>query len=254
MNVLLIEDEQPAAERLRRLVLGLLPDAQVAGVVPSVRLGKAWLGSHPLPDLILSDIRLTDGLSFELLRELPRPVPIIFCTAYDEYALQAFRHNGYDYLLKPIEEEALRAALERVRQRQAASAEVAPGLDRLTELLHAFQPERSYRSRFLVQMRDELRTVNATDVAYFYLENKITHLMCRDTTKLIVDEPLDALEAALDPRRFFRLTRQHLVSTAAIGKMQRHFDGRLTVQLRPGNQEVLVSRLTVPAFKQWLNS
>lgn len=252
MTVLLIEDEKPAAERLRRLLLKLLPEAQVVGMVPSVRLGRQWLGENPLPALILSDIQLTDGLSFELLQELPRPVPIIFCTAYDEYALQAFRHNGYDYLLKPIEEEALAAALGRVRQRREAAP--PPGLDQLSALLAAFQPAPAYRSRFLVPVRDELRLVEAADVAYFYLEHKLTHLVGRDGTRLILDEPLDALEAALDPRRFFRLSRQALVSTSAIGKMHRHFDGRLTVQLLPGPREVLVSRLTVPGFKQWLNS
>ena len=251
MDVLIIEDETLSAERLQRLLLRRQPEARVVGRIPSVRKGREWLAAGPcMPELVLSDIQLTDGLSFELLRELPRPVPIIFCTAYDEYALQAFKFNGFDYLLKPIEEQALGESLARFRQQRAAQ-QAAPA--NLTALLETWQAERRYRSRFLVYVRDELRMVDAADVAYFHLEHKITHLVCRDASKLILDEPLDALEASLDPRRFFRLTRQCIASPAAIGKMHRHFDGRLSVQLTPGKQEVLVSRLTAPGFKQWLN-
>lgn len=251
MNVVIIEDETLSAERLQRLLLHQQPDARVVGRVASVRKGREWLAAAPaLPDLILADIQLTDGLSFEVLRELPRPVPIIFCTAYDEYALQAFKFNGFDYLLKPVDADALGESLARFRQQQATRS-AAPA--NLAALLESWQAERRYRSRFLVYVRDELRRVEAADVAYFYLEHKITHLVCRDATKLVVEEPLDALADALDPRQFFRLTRQHLVSTAAIGKIYRHFDGKLKVQLLPGPEEVLVSRLTAPGFKQWLN-
>ncbi len=254
MNVLIIEDETLSAERLQRLLLRQ-PDTQVVGRLPSVRKGREWLATAPpLPDLILADMQLTDGLSFELLRELPRPVPIIFCTAYDEYALQAFKYNGFDYLLKPLDEEALAESLARFRQRLLAPAPPAsaPAPD-LTALLTAWQAERSYRSRFLVSVRDELHLVEVADVAYFHLENKLTHLVCHNGARLVLDEPLEALEHTLDPRQFFRLTRQHLVRPAAIGTMHRHFDGKLKVQLVPGREEVLVSRLTVPALKQWLS-
>lgn len=260
MNVLIIEDETLSAERLQRLLLRQ-PGTQVVGRLPSVRKGREWLATQPpLPDLILADIQLTDGLSFELLRELPRPVPIIFCTAYDEYALQAFKYNGFDYLLKPLEEEALAESLARFRQHNEdhsgaaapQNAPAAPAPD-LAALLAAWQAERSYRSRFLVSVRDELRLVDIAEVSYFHLENKLTHLVCHNGTRLVLDEPLEALESSLDPRQFFRLTRQHLVRPAAIGTMHRHFDGKLKVQLVPGREEVLVSRLTVPALKQWLS-
>ena len=251
MDVLIIEDEVLSAERLERLLLRQQPGARVVGRVASVRKGREWLAAGPaLPDLILADIQLTDGLSFEMLRELPGAVPIIFCTAYDEYALQAFKFNGFDYLLKPIEEEALGESLARFRQRRAANG-AAPA--NLTALLESWQAERRYRSRFLVYVRDELRMVEAGAVAYFCLENKLTHLVGRDGGRLIIEESLDALEASVDPRRFFRLTRQHLVSAEAVGKVFRHFDGKLKVQLLPGREEVLVSRLTAPGFKQWLN-
>ena len=252
MNILLIEDEQPAAERLRRLVLRLLPAAVVVGLIPSVRKGHEWLSQHPLPDLLLADIQLTDGLSFELLRALPRPVPIVFCTAYDEYALQAFRHNGYDYLLKPIEEEALAGALARVQQRQAAPA--SPDLSQLTQLLAAFQPAPDYRRRFLVHHRDELLVVPAEEIAYFYSEHKTTFLVRPDGTRCALDETLEQVEASLDPRRFFRLNRQYLASLPAIRKLQKHFDGKLWVQLAPPpGADVFVSRLTAPGLKEWLN-
>lgn len=177
-------------------------------------------------------------------------MPIVFCTAYDEYALQAFKYNGFDYLLKPVEEEALGESLARFAQRQAAH-QTAPA--NLAAMLDAWQAERSYRRRFLVSVRDELRLVEVADVAYFHLENKLTHLVGHNGTRLVLDEPLEALEASLDPRQFFRLTRQHLVRPATIGTMHRHFDGKLKVQLVPGREEVLVSRLTVPALKQWLS-
>ena len=206
MDVLIIEDEALSAERLERLLLRQEPGARVVGRVASVRKGREWLAAgHALPELILADIQLTDGLSFELLRELARPVPIVFCTAYDEYALQAFKFNGFDYLLKPIEEEALGETPARFRQRRAADQLPAPAA--LAALLDHWQAGQRYRSRLLVYVRDEPRMVDAADVAYFYLENKLTHLVCRDGSKLIIEEPLDALEASLDPRRFFRLTR-----------------------------------------------
>jgi len=254
MTILIVEDEQPAAERLRRLVLRLLPTAGVVGLVPSVRKGHEWLAQHPLPDLLLADIQLTDGLSFELLRALPRPVPIVFCTAYDEYALQAFRHNGYDYLLKPIEEEALAGALARVQQRQAAPLPAAPpDLGQFARLLAAFQPAPDYRSRFLMHHRDELLVVPATEVAYVYSEHRTTFLMRLDGTRFALDETLEQVEASLDPRQFFRLSRQYLARLTAIQKVQKHFDGKLWVQLAPAPADVLVSRLTAPALKQWLN-
>lgn len=253
MNILIIEDEQPAAERLRRLVLRLLPEAVVVGLVPSVRKGHEWLAQHSLPDLVLADIQLTDGLSFELLRTLPQPVPIVFCTAYDEYALQAFRHNGYDYLLKPIEEEALAGALARVQQRKA-HAPAPPDLGSLSHLLVAFQTERNYRQRFLVHHRDELLMVPVAEVAYVYSEHKTTFLMRTDGARFALDEPLEQVEATLDPRRFFRLNRQYLSCLEAIQKVHKHFDGKLWVQLAPPPPtEVMVSRLTAPGLKDWLN-
>ena len=234
-------------------MLRLLPTAVVVGLVPSVRKGHEWLTQHPLPDLILADIQLTDGLSFELLRALPRPVPIVFCTAYDEYALQAFRHNGYDYLLKPIEEEALGGALARVQQRQA-SAPAGPDLGQLTQLLAAFQPAPDYRRRFLVHHRDELLVVPAEDIAYLYSEHKTTYLVRPDGTRFALDETLERVEASLDPLQFFRLSRQYLAGLAAIQKVHKHFDGKLSVQLiPPPPAAVLVSRLTAPSFKEWLN-
>lgn len=186
MNILLIEDEQPAAERLRRLVLRLLPAAVVVGLVPSVRKGHEWLAQHPLPDLILA------------------PIP--------------------------------------------------PELGQLTQLLAAFQPVPDYRRRFLVHHRDELLVVPAEEIAYFYSEHKTTCLVRPDGTRCALDETLEQVEASLDPRRFFWLNRQLLASLPAIQKLQRHFDGKLWVQLAPPPAaDVIVSRLTAPGLKDWLN-
>lgn len=248
MDVLLIEDEIPAAERMRRLLLRLAPEARVVGLLPSVRKGREWVAAHPAPALVLSDIQLSDGLSFEILRLLPQPVPIIFTTAYDEYALQAFKYNGFDYLLKPIEEEALRESLARFRQRQG------PAAGALQALLEAWQPPHPYRRRFLVQHRDELLTVAADEVGYFCLSHKVTLLVrAHDGARFMLDESLEQLEANLDPAQFFRLNRQCIARLPAIRKVYKHFDGKLRVQLQPEAGEVFVSRLTAPAFKQWLN-
>jgi two-component system, LytTR family, response regulator len=260
MNLLLIEDEYPAAERLALLVRRVAPTARVLAVVESVAQGVAWLRDNPAPDLILSDIQLADGLSFEIFEQAVVRTPIIFTTSYDEYALRAFRVHSLDYLLKPIKEEELRAALQRFRERAAQpTTEAVAGqqLGRLEALLDALprpaSPMRAYKSRFLVRQREQLIPVPTPEIAYFISRHETTTLVTHTGARHLVDYTLEQVQELLDPARFFRLNRQTLAAAAAIRRIDLHFNGKLKLELLPeAPDEVLVSREKSGTFRSWL--
>lgn len=263
MNLLLIEDEYPAAERLTRLVQRVEPAARVVGVVESVAQGIAWLTENPAPDLILSDIQLADGLSFEIFERAVVRAPIIFTTSYDAYALRAFRVHSLDYLLKPIKEEELRAALARFRAQQPAAVELQLG--RLEALLDALPragaggegpragAPRTYKTRFLVRQRETLVPVPTPDIAYFVSRHETTTLVTHAGARHLVDYTLEQVQELLDPNVFFRINRQTLAATAAIRRIDLHFNGKLKLELFPAaTDETLVSREKAAAFRAWL--
>ncbi len=261
MNLLLIEDEYPAAERLTRLVQRVEPAARVLAVVESVAQAMQWLADNPAPDLILSDIHLADGLSFEIFERAVVRAPIIFTTSYDEYALRAFRVHSLDYLLKPIKEDELRAALGRFRERQPAAVEQQLG--RLEALLDALpragagEPRagvlRSYKTRFLVRHREQLVPVPTPDVAYFVSRHETTTLVTHAGARYLVDYTLEQVQELLDPAIFFRVNRQTIAAAAAIRRIDLHFNGKLKLELAPAaTDEVLVSREKAASFRGWL--
>jgi two-component system, LytTR family, response regulator LytT len=258
MTVLLIEDEAPAAHRLTRLLAETNPAIRVVATIPSVAASVRWLQESQFIDLIISDIHLSDGLSFEIFRQVEPPAPIIFTTAYDEYAIQAFKLNSVDYLLKPIVADELRAALakfERTRLPVSSPlipAPVALNIDALLRSLH--QPATAYRQRFLVSYKESFLPVPATDVAYFQSENKVTRLVRPDGRWFPLPETLDDLTAQLDPRQFFRANRQVIVSMTSVQAAHQHFNGKLKLSLLPAPaDEVMVSRERAGEFKAWLN-
>ncbi len=261
MNILLIEDEYPAADRLTRLVSRVEPSAHLVAVVESVEQGVAWLRDNPAPDLILSDIQLADGLSFEIFDRAIVRSPIIFTTSYDEYALRAFRVHSLDYLLKPIKEDELRAALARFRERSAQPAVAAAAADqqlgRLEALLDALprpvSAARAYKSRFLVRQREQLIPVPTPEIAYFVSRHETTTLVTHFGARHLVDYTLEQVQELLDPARFFRLNRQTLAAAAAIRRIDLHFNGKLKLELVPeAPEEVLVSREKSGVFRNWL--
>lgn len=272
MTLLLIEDEYPAAERLQRLLARVAPAARVVGTVASVAEGEEWFAANPAPDLVLSDIQLADGLSFELFDRVVLPSPVIFTTSYDAYALRAFKVHSLDYLLKPIKEDELRAALDKYRT-VVARVPVAAGAagteapaptpapwQRLEHLLdtlpltQAGQPPRvPWKSRFLVRRADQLIPVATAEVAWLCSQHEQVTLITHQNRRYVVDYTLEQLEKLLDPTLFFRVNRQVLATADAIERIDLHFNGKLKLTLRPAaTEDVLVSREKASAFRAWL--
>lgn len=255
MNILLVEDEPLAAKRLAAMLREVAPDAQVVGQTESVRETLRWLALNRVPDLLLLDIQLADGLSFEIFQQTPLHVPVIFTTAYDEYALRAFKVNSVDYLLKPIEKEELAAALDKFRQTRGMPSD--PALtEQFGRMLEAYGVKPvSYKSRFLLRQGGRLEVVETTDIAYLFAEDKVVFLVINAGKKFIVDETLDELERQLNPRQFFRLNRKYFSRLAAIERIEPHFNGKLRIWLkhRPADEEIFVSRERAESFKAWLN-
>lgn len=251
MNVLIIEDENLTAKRLESQLLRYDATIQVLARLPSVARAVAWLRTHPAPDLLFLDIHLEDDLGFRIFDQVQVTTPVIFTTAYDEYMVQAFKVNSIDYLLKPIDYEALVAAMTKyqsLRQHFAAP----PDLSALLQLI-AKPAEPAYRDRFMVSIGPKLRSVEVSEIAYFFLEEKMTFLTNQQGTSLPLEYSLDKLTQLLDPRQFFRVSRQYLVSLSAIRTIHTFSAGKLKLDLVPTpRHEVFVSGDRVADFKDWL--
>lgn len=252
-KALIIEDEAPAYRRLHGLLSNHHPHVEVVDVVDTIQAAVAWLGMNPTPDVIFSDIQLSDGLSFEIYKQVPPPCPIIFTTAYDAYMLEAFRTNGIDYLLKPIEEEELaRSVAKFMGLVRSTSAPPLPDIARLLAAVSA--PGTVYRDRFLVKLGTKLLPIATVDIAYFLSNDGSTELHTRNGKRHLIDQPLDEIEAQLDPRSFHRLNRQCIACVECIALVHQHFNGKLKVELKPNAPvEVMVSRERAKGFKDWLD-
>ena len=250
MNILIIEDENAAARRLEKLLGELAPEAVVLDRLDSVETAVLWLQNNPQPDLMLLDIHLADGSSFEIFDHVPVTCPVIFTTAYDEYALRAFKVNAVDYLLKPIKTNELAAALEKTKRR---SNTVAPDYAPLLDMLRKQEGSR-YLRRMLIRFSNSIKLVDMSDAAYFYTKDKITFLVSRSSGKRFpVDYPLDKLEGMLDPGVFFRINRQFIINVEAIKEMHPYSKSRVKVVLEPGtDQDTIVSTERSAEFKKWL--
>lgn len=249
MNILILEDERHAANRLTELVAAVAPDATIVAVIESVQEAREWL-SHHSADLILADIHLSDTLSLELFTKDAITIPVIFTTAYDAYVLRAFKFNSVDYLLKPIDRDELAAALKKFSAQHSAA-----GIEsRLTTLLQQMVSGRqAFRSRFLVRRGERLIPVPVTDAAFIRADDKLTYLYTRNDQQYLIDENLDTLETQLDPDSFFRISRSYIASIDSIEKVVTHLNGRLKVVIRHANDDdIFVSKARANAFKKWL--
>ncbi len=251
MRVLLLEDEPLTARRLEGQLHRYDPALEVLACLPSVAGAVAWLRTHPAPDLLLLDIHLEDDRVFRLFEQVAIQTPCLFTTAYDEYMLQAFRVHSLDYLLKPIRYEELAAALDKY---QALRQHYGPPPDLAALLQQLARPaEPAYRDRFMVSIADQLRSVEVADIAYFLLEERATWLTTRQGTRLPLDYSLEKVAQQLNPRQFFRVSRQYLVSLSAIQTVHAYSAGRLRLELSPTpRHEVFVSGERVADFKEWL--
>lgn len=248
-TVLLIEDEKPNADRIKRLLHQLAPAAEIVTTKESIATSVAWLKNNKQPDLILVDIRLSDGLCFEIFNQVAVTAPIIFTTAYDTYALQAFKYNSIDYLLKPIKLTELASALERYE------AQMLPKLTpALLESLNDMLSPQTYRQRFLLPFRDGYKTLLTADVEYFYSERGNTKAVLKNDKAELIPQTLEELEKQLDPQKFFRANRQYIIHIDAIKNIFNHFNGKLKVELKDNTDiTLLISREKSAAFKSWMD-
>ncbi|MCS4304496.1 DNA-binding response regulator [Chryseobacterium pennae] len=249
-KILIVEDERPNADRLKRLLLKLRPHIEILSVEDSITSTVNWLENNVVPDIIMMDIRLADGLSFEIFNKHEIKSAVIFTTAYDEYAVQAFKYNSIDYLLKPIEEEELDAALKRYETFMEAVPVVGSAIE---GLLNYLQPK-DYRKRFLIVHRDGYKTVLAEDILYFYTELGISKAMLNTGVVENIPQTLEELEKQLDPKFFFRANRQFIIHIDSVKQIFNHFNGKLKLELRKQPEmEVIVSREKASVFKSWMD-
>lgn len=249
MKTIIIEDESLTARRLESLLHKYDPSIEVLAMLPSVEEATAWLRSNAAPDLIFMDIHLEDDLAFKIFEKVPIQVPVVFTTAYDEYMIQAFKVNSIDYLLKPVSEVELARALDKYKALKTQFAR--PDLDTLLQLMGKKEPE--YKSRFMITVGTKIRSIETTDIAYFYSEDKLTFMVTREGQSLPIDFSLDKLTSLLNPQDFFRINRQFLVRFTAIQNVHTYIKGKLKLDLQPKSKlEVLVSGDRMTDFKEWL--
>lgn len=246
-NVLIIEDEKPNADRLKRLIHTAFPHLNILAVLECVGECIEWFRENEHPDVVMMDVRLSDGLSFEIFEKVEVKSPVIFTTAYDEYAVRAFKYNSIDYLLKPVDPKELQAAFEKL---MSQNAQKSPSLEGLLNFLHP----KTFRTRFLLPYKDGYKTLLVSDIAYFYSEFKITRVKLYNGSEEVVPHTLEELEQQLDPKSFFRANRQFIVHMDAIQQVHNHFNGKLKVDIRNNPEtEIIVSREKAGLLKNWLD-
>jgi two-component system, LytTR family, response regulator LytT len=249
MKVLILEDETLAADKLESMLLELQPNAKVVARIKSIESAVQWLQENPHPDLILSDIRLLDGVSFDIFSQVKVDKPVIFTTAYDQYAIRAFEVNSIDYLLKPVQKEKLQNSLTKL---QASKEQSVPDYSEILSFIKSNQP--SYKSRFMVRLGQRIVAITSEKIGYFYSENKLTYIVTLEGKKFPIDQPLDELIDLLDPKRFFRVNRQFIVAFDSIAEIHPYFKGRIKIVLQPkSDEEVVISSDRTPEFKKWID-
>lgn len=249
MQVLIVEDEPLSVERLVSQLKQIDAALEVIGITESISQTTSWLKTNS-PDLIFMDIELADGQSFEIFKSVAVTSPIVFTTSYDEFALQAFQVNSIDYLLKPITKADLSRALNKYKSYFKPTQQ----LD-VEKLLLSFKKSavEAYRNRFLVKWGQKYFSIETADIAYFFLEDRVTFLITKDNAKYIIDYALDELEELLNPAQFNRVTRSFIVNIRAVADIHVYFKGKLKLALNPStDKEVVISREYASVFKRWM--
>ncbi len=250
MKVVIIEDEQLAAENLQLQLMALDKEITIQAILGTVRDSVEWL-SQNTTDLIFMDIHLSDGLSFKIFEQIEVNVPIIFTTAYDQYAIKAFKVNSIDYLLKPIDPGEIKRSLEKYQMLMSRHEESR--ID-IAKLLKTLNDPKEYRRRFLVHAGQKIKSVRTDDIAYFHSLRKNTFLNTFDNDHYSLDQSLDRIEKLLEPEKFFRVNRRFIINLDAIGNMYILSRSRIKIELKPApDEEVLVSFHRMAAFRRWLN-
>jgi DNA-binding LytR/AlgR family response regulator len=273
MKVLIVEDEPFAQQEMKRLLSKCYPAMEIVAVLESIEDSVYWFQNNTAPDLIFLDIELSDGSSFEIFNQVDVVAPVIFTTAYNEHALKAFQLNSIDYLLKPIEEDTLQSAINKLTimkdhflgvkpadgttdDDNIEKEELSTGILTTEKLESLFGlSKKPYKTRFMVSMsNDRIGYIDVKDVSYFYAHDSTCFLVTADKRQYIINFNLEQLEQVLDPHRFFRLSRKYITQIDAVAEVHKHFNSRLKVILNPSvNDEVLISRVRVPDFLKWMD-
>lgn len=254
MKCVIIEDEYAAAVTLTALIRENVPDMEVVSVKQSVEESIEWFATNPSPDMAFMDIHLADGSSFSIFSKVEITCPVIFTTAYDQYALRAFEVNSIDYLLKPVSKESLMRAVEKYRRLTATgqSPEMDSGL--MKRLINELHNKTVYKSALLIPSGEKLIPLPVKEIAYIYTENKVVHIVCKNGREIYIDRPLDELFSMLDPHNFYRANRQFIISRDTVSDISLWFNGRLSVNLTVKTPEkIVVSRANAADFKKWIS-
>lgn len=254
MKVIIIEDEPHARNELKRLLAKLPAVIEVLECLDSVEEAVEWFRGNPAPDLAFLDIQLSDGLSFEIFSHVEVKTPVIFTTAYDEYAIRAFQVNSIDYLLKPVKLEALDAAIKKYEALadQFGKVSTGIGIEQIEKLLELHRPE--YKTRFIARVGDQIKHIDIKNVAYFAAEDNEVMLVTHENNRYVIEYTLDQLNGLLPPGEFFRANRSYIVTPGAIRRISKYFNSRLHLELVPATEDtVLISRVRVPEFMKWID-
>ncbi len=250
MKIIIIEDEPFAVKRLKELIFSIEPLWEILNVFDDIESSVNWLKSNTHPDLMFMDIQLSDGFSFDIFDQVKIKSKIIFTTAFDNYAIQAFRHNGLDYLLKPVEKNLLEESILRFK---TLKNESIIDYESLSSLIA--KKEISYKKRFLTKTGDQLNFIDTENIAYFISESSYSILVSKTANQYILDGTLDAIESQLNPDKFYRINRKQIVALSSINTIKNYFNNRLILTLTPKLEEdSIVSRTKSKDFKAWLNS
>ena len=248
MKILIIDDEENAIERLEKLVYEVAPEKQVVGTCKSIQQTLQWLHENDYPDLILSDVQLSDGLSFEIFDQLKKRTPVIFVSAYDKYAIDAFRAEGLHYLLKPVKKQELKDAINRYEKNYQGNKLMAT-----EQTPTQLPPKQQVQERFIIHSGPQIKLLQDTEIAYLYSENKTVYVVTFDNQKFPMDMTLEGFEKILNPMLFYRISRQFIVQQKAIRKMEPASKQRIALTLHPPTKhETITSFERTPLFKKWL--
>ena len=252
-KVLIIEDEKPAADWLKQLILRFDTQISIVAVIDSVGGAVEWFRQNPAPDLAFMDIQLADGLSFELFERVKVNCPVIFTTAYEEYAIKAFKVNSVDYLLKPIAYNELEAAFQKLKERLHLNQPIpAVPIELLAKVQEMLQ--KKYKTRFVIKVGEHLKSIAIEDIHFFYSLEKGTYLCTADGKTYLVDYSLDRILEMVDEHQFFRINRKYILSNQSIADIVYYSNSRLKIKLKKVDEEsIVVSREKAAAFKEWLD-
>jgi len=252
MNIIIIEDELKAAKSLANLIVKLRPSAQIIAQLQSIEGAVSYLSENKQPDLIFMDIQLADGLSFEIFKLVEISCPVIFCTAYGEYAMDAIKSNGIDYLLKPFSQEDLQSAFEKVENfKNFFQQNARPDLSGLLKRIGLDEGKKS----FLVFKQNKYTTVQTDNIAFIYIRNESTSIMTFQQQEYAIDQSMDQVQNLLSAKQFFRLNRQYLVNFNAIKEAEHYFNRKLFVKLViPSPEQLLIGKEKTSTFLNWLEN